>query len=129
MPAKRRAAPKPAVAAAAPKKKSKPNAKAVKSEATAEGDAAAGGECTEHSIAVFEHETFIAENKSKNLTNAKIYEDILMPAIEAIKADQECFWDWDTALPLRMQEDSADVIDVEILISTMPMFCLRCDKK
>ena len=92
-----------AAAATVPKEKAAKRGRPA-APAASEGDAAAGVQAG----AVFEHKAFMDDNKAKNVVNALIYESILAAATSAIKEDADCFYVWDNALPLQIQEDSAD---------------------
>ena len=59
-------------------------------------------------VAQFDFAQFHTDNRNQNAVNAQIYNEVLHRAIDAIVQDQEVFWDWNSALPLQIQHDSAD---------------------
>jgi len=71
-------------------------------------DSAAGAVAAPLAVAPFDFAQFHADNRNQNAVNAQIYNEVLQPAIDAIVQDHGVFFDWNSALPLPIQQDSAD---------------------
>ena len=69
-------------------------------------DGAAGAVAAPLAVAPFDFAQFHADNRNQNAVNAQIYNEVLQPAIDAIVQDHEVFFDWNSALPLPIQQDS-----------------------